>query len=222
VTARRNHLPSYKGRGAKPKYGHCIRPLARSYKGKSITASEPDESSSFELAGRMIQIQAWHNLVRPDQKPSQMNKTFSLMVFHDPLYQQPLVLAVSLSLQPESVFLLYTDRWPIEQIPLAAKQVLGLKRAFVFQPDAICRLPALALLTGNILSYLAASLPAIPTGFWDTQPKQTPGRLRRYLAKHDFPKDLRLYPQLRKKNSYTKHLPKGIHAHRRQKQHLQL
>ena len=38
---------------------------------------------------------------------------FSLMVFFDPLYKQPLVLAVSLPLKPKSVYLLYKDRWPV-------------------------------------------------------------------------------------------------------------
>jgi hypothetical protein len=194
----------------------------KSHKGKTISASEADERSSFELEGRTIQVQVWHDLLRPDQKPSLTNESFKLMVFHDPLYTKPLVLAVTLSLKAKSVFLLYKDRWPIEQIPLAAKQILGLKRAFVFNRDAVYRLPLLALLVGNILSYLAATFPAIPSGFWDRKPKQTAGRLRRYLAKLDFPKDLSLYPQVRKKNSQTQHLPKGIHAHRRQKQQLRV
>ena len=70
------------------------------------------------------------------------------------------------------MFLLYRERWPVEQLPLAAKQMLGLQRAFVFHPESVYRLPELALLTGNILSYLAATLPPIPTGFWDTHPKK--------------------------------------------------
>ncbi|NJN54943.1 MAG: hypothetical protein HC804_09420 [Anaerolineae bacterium] len=105
-TARRNILPSYKGRGAKPKYGKLIRPLARSHKANSLTASVPDETSNFKLDGRIIQVHSWHDLVRSDQKPSQQQQTFSLLVFFDPLYKQPLVLAVNLALSPESVFLL--------------------------------------------------------------------------------------------------------------------
>ena len=62
----------------------------------------------------------------------------------------------------------------VEQLPLAAKQMLGLKRAFVFNPEAVYRLPELALLTGNILTYLAVTLPAIPSGFWDVSPKKHP------------------------------------------------
>ena len=106
--------------------------------------------------------------------------------------------------------------------PLVAKQLLGLTRAFVFTPDSVWRFPELALLAGNILTYLAATLPAIPSGFWDLAPKKTPGRLRRALAKADFPKLEGFSPQLRKKQSVTSHLPKGIKANRRQKHQLRL
>ena len=140
-TARRNSLPAYKGRGAKPKYGERIRPLPRSHTGTTLAASLADETSSFECNGRVIRVQCWHELIRPDQTPSETNETFSLMVFFDPHYQQPLVLAVSPPLQPVSVFLLYRDRWSVEQLPLAAKQMLGLQRAFVFNPESVCRLP---------------------------------------------------------------------------------
>ena len=36
ATARRNVLPAYQGRGARPKYGQLIRPLARTFKGKHL------------------------------------------------------------------------------------------------------------------------------------------------------------------------------------------
>jgi len=60
---------------------------------------------------------------------------------------------------------LYRDRWAVEQLPLAAKQMLGAARAFVHAPKTCQRLPELALLAGAILSYGAATSPAIPTGF---------------------------------------------------------
>jgi hypothetical protein len=126
-----------------------------------------------------------------------------------------LVLATSLDLQPESVLRLYLDRWPIEQVPQAAKQMLGLQRQFVFAPESCHRLSELALLAGAVLTYLAAVLPPMPTGFWDRKPKATPGRLRRVLARANFPKDAAIVGQIRKKTSVTGHLPKGIAAHRR-------
>ena len=173
-TARRNYLPPYKGRGARPKYGELIRPLARDRKGNTLEASVADVISHFEVEGRTIEVHLWHELVRAEQKVSKDHQTFSLFAFFDPLYQQPLVLAVNLPLTPASVFSLYKDRWAVEQLPLAAKQMLGSTRAFVFNPEAIFRLPELALLTGNILSYLAATLPAVPSGFWDISPKKRP------------------------------------------------
>ena len=127
-----------------------------------------------------------------------------------------------LKLNPESVYLFYKDRWPIEQPPLVAKQLLGLNRAYVFHPEAVARIPEIALLSGNSLSYVAASLPAVPSGFWDKAPKKTAGRLRRALAKHAFPKETAFFLHLQKKDSVTSHVPKGIHARRRQKQELRL
>ncbi len=67
-----------------------------------------------------------------------------------------------------------------------------------------------------MVTYLAATLPAMPTGFWDRQPKPTPGRLRRVLARTPFPKSFPLPERIRKKASVVDHLPKGILGHRRQ------
>ncbi len=74
------------------------------------------------------------------------------------------------------------------------------------------------MLVGNILSYLALVLPPLATGFWDRRPQKTTGRLRRVLARTEFPQFALNNGQIRKKNSVTAHLPKGVAAHRRQKQ----
>ena len=103
----------------------------------------------------------------------------------------------------------YQDCWPIEQPPLVAKQRLRLNRAYVFHPEAVARLSEVAL-AATSLSYLAASLPAVPSGFWDKAPKKTPGRLRRALAKHAFPKETAFFLHLQKKDSVTSHLPKKL------------
>ena len=89
---------------------------------------------------------------------------------------------------------------------------------FVFAPESCQRLPELNLLAGSIVTYLAATLPATPTGFWDRDPKPTPGRLRRLLARTPFPESYPLPERLRKKDSVAEHLPKGILGHRRTKQ----
>ena len=151
-----------------------------------------------------------------------MNKTvpgptasaFDVYVIHDPDFDTPWLLATPVKLQAASVRAIYQDRWPVEQVPLSAKHMVGAHRQFVHAPESIQRLPELALLAGSILSFLAATTPATPTGFWDRQPKRTPGRLRRTLIGKPFPKDYRFSGQLRKKASVTAHLPKGNQARR--------
>lgn len=87
----------------------------------------------------------------------------------------------------------------VEQLPLAAKQMLGAARAFVSAPETCQRLPERALLAGSILTYLAATLPAVPTGSWDRRPRLTPGRLRRRLVHSIFPAAFPLPDRIRKK-----------------------
>jgi hypothetical protein len=217
VTARRNYPAPYKGRGRRPVYGPIVRPLARTYKGRTIAATKPDFTDEFEYEGRTIKVKGWYELILPGVVPAADNDTFDVYVFEDPLYHDPLVLATTLRLRSSTGFALYQDRWPVEQVPLAAKQMIGAHRQFVFAPQSCLRWPALALIVGGILTYLAAALPPIPTGFWDKQPKATPGRLRRLLARVDFPKDYPFLPQLRKKRVVNDHLPKGVAAHRRTK-----
>jgi hypothetical protein len=217
ATARRNYPAPYKGRGRRPVYGLIVRPLARSRKERTIPASPADFSQTFEYEGRTIKVKGWYDLILPGVVPGPKNDTFDIYVFEDPLYQTPLVLAATLRLRPVTTFALYQDRWPVEQVPLAAKHMIGAHRQFVFAVQSCQRWPELALIVGGLLTYLAAALPPIPTGFWDKQPKATPGRLRRLLARRDFPKDYAFVPQLRKKRAVTDHLPKGVAAHRRTK-----
>lgn len=172
ATARRNFLPEDKKRGRPSEYGQLVRPFARTYKEHTLAASQPDVQVSFSWQGRTIQAHGWCDLVLPTLKPDPHHATFSIWLFFDPAYEQPLLLASALPLAAASVFAIYLDRWPVEQVPLAAKQMLGLHRQFVSAPEACQRLPELALLAGNILTYLAAILPPVPTGFWDKHPKK--------------------------------------------------
>ena len=187
-TARRNYLPQYKGRGCYPKWGDKVRPLSRTRLENVIEATPPDKCETFQFEGREIEVHGWSNLILPTCKPGEAIETFTIWVFFDPLYKAPLVLGTNLEqAKPMTIFCLYLDRWPVEQIPLAAKQMLGLHRQFVFAPEACNRLPELAFLLGNILTYLATLLPPLPTGFWDRHPKKRPGvcggsyRLRHFL-----------------------------------------
>lgn len=218
-TGRRNYPAPYKGWGRYPVWGERVRPLARTYKGNSIAASAADIVTDFAFEGRTIRAHGWKNMVHSDLKPDPHNPTFAIWVLFDPLYDDPMILGTNLQdAQPSTILCLYLDRWPVEQLPLIAKQMLGLHRQFVFAPQSCFRLPELALLVGNILTYLAAILAPMPTGFWDRRPRKTPGRLRRRLRKVVFPKQAFSDPRIRKKNSVTDHLPKGVAAHRRQKQ----
>lgn len=218
-TARRNQLPPYKGRGRRPEYGDLIRPLARQHKDHLIPASLPDGTSQFDYQGRRILVEYWEDVVTSTTKVDPKAQTYSIYVYHDPFYNTPMVLATGLSVKsPETPYLIYRDRWPVEHPPLAAKQMVGLHRLFVFALESCFRLPELGFLAGTILTYVAAVLPPFPTGFWDRTPKPTPGRLRRVLAKADFPNLTLIYPELREKASVSAHLPKGVEAHRRQKQ----
>jgi hypothetical protein len=211
-TARRNVPAEYCGAGRPPVYGELVRPLARRYKGKSLPATTPDETHSWVEDGRSMRAEIWHNLVLPDCAPNAHNPIFDVYAIYDPSFDTPWLLATSVVLKPISVRNIYKDRWPVEQIPLSAKQMIGSHRQFVHAEETIQRLPELALLAGSILSFLAATLPATPTGFWDRKPKRTPGRFRRTLAGQAFPKVANLSGRLRKKNSVTAHLPKGCLA----------
>lgn len=214
-TARRNYPAPYSGKGRMPIYGEKIRPLERSYKGKTIAASRPDWVETWIEHGVTLRAEIWEDVILPGVVPGPDAKTFRVYAIHDPAYVTPWLLATALKLKAITVKAMYQDRWPVEQIPLAAKQMVGAHRQFVHAEESIQRLPELALLAGSILSYLAATSPLAPTGFWDRQPKRTPGRFRRMLMGKPFPQSYPLPEQMRKKNSITSHLPKGTLAHRR-------
>lgn len=215
--ARRNTLPPYAGRGRKPEYGELVRPLARKRKGRTIAATPRDRLETWQVDGLTLRAQYWYDLVTTATKADPDNAVFHVAVIHDPRFKEPWVLISPLKLSGYTLWRLYQARWPIEQVPLVAKQTLGGARQFVYAPESCRRLPELTLLASTMLTYLAATLPATPTGFWDHNPKPTAGRLRRVLAAMPFSGTYPLPGRLRKKASVTNHLPKGILGHRRQK-----
>ena len=170
---RRNFLPQREQNQGRPaEYGAPVRPLARVYDGKQIEATAPDEIVTFVHEGLTVTAYHWTVLVRSDQKVDVNHSTVDVWVYDDPRYTTPLVVATNLSLQASVPFELYLDRWPVEQVPLAAKQMLGLNRMFVHALVTVWRLPQLALLMGNVLTIMAAVLPPMPTGYWDRHPKK--------------------------------------------------
>ena len=214
-TACRNQPLPYGGKGRKPVYGEKIRPLPRRYKGKTIAASAPDRIETWTEAGVARRAEIWEDLILPGVIPGSQAQTFRVYAIYDPAYTTPWLLATPLALKAATVKAMYQDRWPVEQIPLSAKQMVGAHRQFVHADESLQRLPELSLLAGSLLSYLAATAPLAPTGFWDRQPKRTPGRFRRMLMGKPFPQTYPLPEQLRKKASVTGHLPKGNLAPRR-------
>jgi len=218
-TARSAQPPAYPGKGRPGQRGDLVRPLARTYRGRTLPATPPDRSATWEEDGVTLRADCWDNLVLRSTKAAECATAarFSIVVLYDPRFTEPLVVATNLTLAAADIRRLYLDRWPVEQLPLSAKQMIGAQRAFVHAEQVCQRLPELALLAGSMLSFLAAQLPPIPTGFWDRQPQATPGRLRRVLGRGGFPHDYALPAEIRQKASVTAHLPKGILAHRRTK-----
>jgi hypothetical protein len=221
ATARRAEAPAYRGRGRPPKHGDLVRPLARRRKGREIAATPSDQATQWTERDsdgeRILRAEQWTGLVLPDAAPG--SPTFTIVAIADPAYTVPLLVATPLALTPQILRELYRDRWPIEQLPLAAKQMLGAARQFVHEQETCQRFPELALLAGAVLTYAAATGPAVPTGSWDRQPRRTPGRLRRLLAQADFPPDFPLPGRLRVKLAVTDHLPKGFWGQRRPPTH---
>jgi hypothetical protein len=214
-TFRRARPPAYSGRGRPPTRGALVRPLARTYKGRTLPATAPDQIATWEEDGVVLRAECWTDLVLPTA--AENSPTLTVVALYDPRYREPLLLATPLALSPPVLRALYPDRWAVEQIPLVAKQLLGAARQFVHAPETCQRLPELALLAGAILSYAAATAPAIPTGFWDRHPQPTPGRLRRALARCPFPQDFPFPARIRAKAAPTAHLPKGFWGQRRRR-----
>jgi hypothetical protein len=82
--------------------------------------------------------------VRADLSVATDHERYAIWVFADPLFKTPLVLGTNMPAAPEAIFGLYLDRWPVEQIPLVPKQLLGCQRQFVFTPTSCWRLGELA------------------------------------------------------------------------------
>ena len=217
-TARRNYVhPNEVGRPTE--YGELVRPLVRTYGDKTIPATPPDRVETWVLDGVEYRAEYWDELVLPECKAAPPNSTFFVVAIYNPHFEEPWLLACPLKFTAQTLSLFYSNRWPVEQLPLAAKHMVGADRQFVSAQESCQRLPELSLLAGSILTYLAATLPPIPTGFWDRHPKRTPGRLRHRLAQAHFPNlPIPLSGLIRKKASVFTHLPKGIQAHCRQKQ----
>jgi len=139
---RRATPPPYGGRGRPATRGVVVRPLPRTYKGRAIPATPPDRTETWqEEDGVTLRAEVWTNLVlttataeapasaeapAPVEAPAQAAcPPLTVVAVHDPRYREPLLLATSLPVTARVLHELYHDRWPVEQLPLAAKQMLA-------------------------------------------------------------------------------------------------
>jgi len=113
-TARRNQPLPYGGKGRRPIYGEKIRPLERSYKGKTIAASSPDRVETWTENGVAMRAEIWEDLILPGVTPGTQAKTFRVYAIYDPRYTTPWLLATPLHLKPATVKAMYQDRWPVD------------------------------------------------------------------------------------------------------------
>jgi len=119
VTGRRAKLDDYPGRGRPRQRGELIRPLARTYRDRTLAASTPDAGATWQEGNTVVRAAWWDDLVLADVPLT--SPTFRLVVIHDPRWTEPLVLATTLAVSARTLRDLYLDRWPVEQLPLAAK-----------------------------------------------------------------------------------------------------
>jgi hypothetical protein len=215
-TFRRATPPASGGRPRPPPRGAVVRPLPRPCRGRPIPATAPAQRATGQEGGALRRAAVWADLVLPDAGAAA--PTFAVVAVHDPRHREPLLRASPLPVAPRVLRDLYRDRWPVEQVPRAARQMVGAARQFVHAPETCPRLPALALRAGRVLSHVAATAPAIPTGFGDRRPQPTPGRLRRSLARRPFPQDFPLPARIRAKAAVTAHLPTGFWGQRQRPQ----
>ena len=160
--ARHNTLPPYTGRGRKPEYGVLVRPVARKRKGRTIAATPPDRAETWQADGLALRAQHWYDLVTTDTKVNPHNVVSHVVTIYDPRFKEPWVLVTSLKLSGHTLWRLYQARWPIEQVPLVAKQTLGGARQFVHAPESCRRLPELTLLASTMLTRSAWRRPCQP------------------------------------------------------------
>ncbi|MCX6028198.1 MAG: hypothetical protein NT169_02705, partial [Chloroflexi bacterium] len=104
-----------------------------------------DRTENWTEADLTFRAEYWDALVLPEVKVSATAATFNVAAIYDPCFRTPWLLASPVKLAGPVWRGLYRDRWSVEQIPLAGKQMLGGARQFVFAVESRYRLPELIL-----------------------------------------------------------------------------
>ncbi|MEZ4707589.1 MAG: hypothetical protein R3A44_10300 [Caldilineaceae bacterium] len=89
----------------------------RKHSGRTIAASQAQQQGRFAYKGRTIRYHIWPQLVTVNTKVDEDNPTFTLMLFFDPLYKKPMILATDLPLDAEAIYHIYRDAG-LSSIPL--------------------------------------------------------------------------------------------------------
>ena len=151
-----------------------VRPLARTYQGHAVPATPPARVETWREDTLLLGAEGWTDLRRADADADADRSPFVVLALHDPRFRAPLLLATPLAAPARSVRDCDVDRWPIEQLPLAAKQLLGATRQFVHALETCQRLPELALLAGAVLSSYRRYRPGHPDGLLGSPPAADP------------------------------------------------
>jgi hypothetical protein len=212
---------SEKGRPPTRRRAEIVRPLERVHGENTIPADPAGEICTIaDEAGQEMEVHIWNEVyflerhlkkVAASKKEELRQMPIKVMAIYHPAYDKPLLIGTFvLSLEAVAGYKIYGLRWPVEGLPQTGKYILsgGGGTHYVHHPTAMQRLPALSLIFGSLLKYVAATLPPFRTGFWDRKLKPTYGRLLRHLKKVG----ISLSEQLFKKASVTAHLPVGYEA----------
>jgi hypothetical protein len=157
--------------------------------------------------------------VLKEHKLAADNPTFTVVAVYDPRFENPLLLACPLQLSGFDFWCLYHNRWPIEQLPLASKQMVGAQHQFVSAEESCSRLPELSLPAGSMHTNLAATLPLLPPAFGTAIPKAPQVDYAGGWAER-LSQTCSLCNKVESDESHRSQTicPRGIHAQRRSKQ----
>src|SRR6266540_1845621 len=96
ASARRATLPARAGPGRPCTKGAVVRPLARTYRGRTVPATPSDHVETWADGEQVVRAEQWTDLVRADARPG--SATFTIWAIHHPRYTEPLLLATNLPL----------------------------------------------------------------------------------------------------------------------------
>ena len=220
MTLRHAEVAVYKGRGRKPTQGEVVRPFVRTYKGKVLPATPPDETQTWQemYKGEEVTVKAdvWRGVLPMPQKDwtAEQRKlvkqtVWTTVVAHHPGFKEPLVILMTVDFTVHQARQVVRGRWGIEQPPWSPNKCWAVIASLFTTPT--CASSART----HFCCRRGFNLPrrhkrSHPNGLVGQAPKTyrrsaTPRIIQSCFARFIPP------AQLRQKNSKTVHLPKGFH-----------